>query len=189
MPESRDDSYGYGPDEREWFERFDFRPADPDEIAARLADGESLQSLDVPSHLDRKLVPSAETGTSLYRLVQLFGLPNVPGLRAGGGALGRERYRTTWQYLFEVSYEPTADDGPDVPTSFLLSVYDYGTDVSCGLSAWSDDGAGTVEEPVADAADAPAVRPPGEEFLVGVAQLVLNVIEEPVPATYEGLWI
>lgn len=187
MPGSRDDAYGYGSDEVEWFERFTLRPVDPDDIAVSLEAGAALETVDVPSFLERKLVPMVDTGAGLYRLIQLFGLPNVPGLEAGGGALERERDRTTWQYLFRVAYDPGPED-EDVPETFLLSVYDYKTDISCGLSGWREEGGGAVREPVADPGEAAAVSMPDPEFLVGLAQLVLNLIEDPVPATYEGLW-
>ena len=195
MPGPRGDSFDYGPAEREWFERFTVAPADADTVAGRLDGGESLATLDIPGHLQRKLAPTIDTGGGLYRLVQLFGLPNVPGLEAGGGAQERVRERTTWQYLFDVRYEPTPEEAGTVSESFLLAVYDYRTDVSCGVAAWVDAEeeraqAGVALEPVTDADDAPAVTLPGDDdFLVGLTQLVLSLVEEPVPATHEGLWV
>lgn len=188
MPGPRNDSFGYDQTTLEQLSRFTLEPVSPDEIADGLAGGESLVTVDVPAYLDRKLAVEVETGTGLYRLTQLFGLPNVPGFEAGGGAMERDRHRTTWQYLFTVDYEPRGGDDIRVPDSTLLSVYDYETDVSCGISGWVETDCGRVDEPVATPAEAGDVSVPSRELLELLVQLVLNVVEEPVPATYEGLW-
>jgi hypothetical protein len=182
----------------DWFDRFTVEPASPTEIGRRL-DGAALATLDIPDLLDRKLVAEVETGVALYRLVQLFGTPNVPVGVAGAPQSDRES--TTWQYLFAVSFDAEGTD-VDAPTEFLLSIYDYRTDVSVGLSAWADrgigadrsgdepageDGAG-VRDPTGDPTGWPA-RIPDETFLVGLVELALNVTEEPVPATYKRLWV
>ncbi|WP_227352948.1 hypothetical protein [Haladaptatus salinisoli] len=182
----------------DWFDRFTVEPVSPEEIERRLPES-ALTTLDIPSHLDRKLATEVETGTALYRLVQLFGTPNVPGVEAGADQ--RDREKTTWQYLFAVAYDPSEDDRAerreeDVPTEFLLSMYDHKTDLSVGLSAWVDvdrDGrsaprVGGVHEPVSSATEWPNAVPDAD-FLVGVVQLALNVTEEPVLATYKQLWV
>lgn len=179
----RADSYAYDRTDLAFFERFSLEPVSPTEIDTRLDAGERLTTLDIPNHLDRQMVVESETGVALYRLVQLFGTPNVPGLTAGADQ--RERERTTWQYLFRVGFDR---EDEDIPEEFLLSMYDYKTNVSTGLSAWDSDGGG-ITEPAADIEACPAVSPPPDEFLVRVVQLVLNVTEEPVPATFEGLWV
>ncbi|WP_227375159.1 hypothetical protein [Haladaptatus halobius] len=83
------------------------RTGSPEEIERRFAES-TLTTLDIPSHLDWKLATEVETGTALYLLVQLFGTPNVPGVEAGADQ--RDREKTTWQYLFAVTYEPPNDD-------------------------------------------------------------------------------
>lgn len=185
MGHGRRDTYGYSEADLEWFDRFTLTPVAPSAVSDHT--DATLETLDIPSHLGRQLVVEVDPGAALYRLVQLFGTPNVPGFEAGGVA--RERTVTTWQYLFEVNYDPR-EEGEDPPTTFLLSVYDYKTDVSTGLSVWnrsSDENA--ILDPVESADDLPLASIPDDEFLEGVVQLVLNMIEEPVPATHKQLWV
>lgn len=194
----RADTYGYDPEaDQDYFRRFDLSPVDPAAVRGRLDAGHSLEVADLPLSLGRQLVPEPETGTALYRLVQLFGTPNVPGTEAGEPDQ-RERYRSTWTYLFDVTYDPRPEEGdgdgddgdgnPAVPESLLLAVYDYETDVSVGITGWHDDGAGVVREPVAaDETTAPPTVP--DEFAETLVTLGLSIIEEPVPATYEDVWV
>lgn len=178
----RDDTYGYDEEKLEWFERFDMRPVDPATVDERVADGDVLRTVDLPLHLNRKLVVEPETGMSMYRLTQLFGTPNVPVWVAGSEMADRDV--TTWQYLFDVVF--SAEDGED--RQFLLSIYDHKTDVSVGLSTWDESGG---DRPVPAPTDSPpeGLDLPDEEFCEGLVQLTLNVLEEPVPATHEDLWI
>lgn len=179
--------YAYDAERLDWFSRFTLTPVDPDDIAARLSAGAVLETADIPRCLSTKAHTDCETGVGLYRMVQLWGTPNVPGTTAG--ALDRDREQTTWQYLFEVTYDREEDDDPAIPASFLLSVYDYRTDVSAGLSGFraGDADRGTVLEPATSAV--PSVDLPPDEFVAGVVGLVLNMVDEPVPATYKELWL
>jgi hypothetical protein len=181
----REDTYGYEEDDLERFERFTVEPLPPEAIE-ECQQAAALETLDVPRYLGRKLVVGTGTGNALYRLVQLFGTPNVPGLEAG--ATSRERGPTTWQYLFEVTYDPGPDE--DAPTDVLLSIYDYRTDVSTGLSVWNEgmDTEPGIRDPI-ETEPAGMESVPDAEFLETLVQLVLNVVEEPVSATYEGLWV
>lgn len=178
----REDTYGYDDEKLEWFERFDMRPVDPETIDDRIADGELLRTLDLPLHLNRQLVVEPGTGMALYRLIQLFGTPNVTAWTAGSGMPDRDV--TSWKYLFDVTY--SAPDGED--RQFLLSIYDHKTDVSVGLSMWDEVG---EEGPVPAPTESPpeGLEVPDEEFCEGLVQLTLNVLEEPVPATFKELWI
>lgn len=177
--------YATDGDRFEWYQRFTLRPTAPREINERLRAGEAIETTDIPGYLGHRARTECETGVALYRLVQLWGTPNVPGVTAG--AVEFERDRTTWQYLFDVDYEPRPDD--DVPESFRLSVYDYKTDVSAGLSGFgpTEDDVGTVYEPRETVV--PSVSPPPEDFLEGVVGLVLNMVDQPVPATYKEQWV
>lgn len=196
------DSFRYGPDEIAWFQHFTLEPVEPDTVRSRAAGGETLRTTDIPDYLGRQLAPDVDTAPALYRLVQLFGTPNVPGLEAGADQPDREV--TTWQYLFSVTYTP-GEEEPPVPapteeTEYRLSVYDYRTNLSVGLSRWAD----PIEETDADAdadgtfgrlAAEPGPEPlpggelPDEEFLVALVQLVLSAVEHPVEATYGEFWI
>jgi hypothetical protein len=131
----RADSYGYDRDDTARFERFELEPLAPARIDTRIEAGAVLETTDIPAYLDRGLVVETDTGAALYRLVQLFGTPNVPGTEAGGAQ--RDRTVTTWQYLFALHDDP--DDGPE--RDLLVSIYDYKTDVSVGLSGWRSPGA------------------------------------------------
>lgn len=171
----------------DWFQRFTLQPTAPSEIAGRLRGGEAIETTDIPSYLGPKAQTECETGVALYRLVQLWGTPNVPGLTAG--AMELERDRRTWQYLFDVDYEPRPEDVEAVPKSFRLSVYDYKTDVSAGLSGFGPTGndIGAVHEPSEDVVESVSVPP--DDFLEGVMALALNMVDQPVPATYKELWV
>lgn len=198
------DGYAYDLDDVQWLESFTVAPVPPVQVADRLDAGERLATLDVPTHLEEPLTVQVDTGTVLYRLVQLFGTPNVPGLRAGEPQPDREL--RTWQYLFEVTHEPTDEPARE----WLVSVYDYRTDLSVGVSSWEpadeaeaeDADPGTIEErdadgaaPVADRVPEPggavpaSLSVPEERFLVAFVQLVLRTVEEPVRATYKELWV
>lgn len=179
--------YAADADRLDWFQRFTLRPTEPSEINRRLGDGRALETTDIPTYLGSKAETECETGVALYRLVELWGTPNVPGMTAG--AIQFERDRTTWQFLFDVDYERRPEDETAVPDSFRLSVYDYKTDVSAGLSGFgeTDDRVGTVREP--GEAVASSVTPPPDEFLEGVMGLVLNMVDEPVPASYKEYWV
>lgn len=178
----RDDTYGYDDEKLEWFERFDMRPVDPATIEERIADGEVLKTVDLPMHLDRQLVVDPETGMALYRLIQLFGTPNVTVWTAGSGMPDRDV--TSWKYLFDVTF--SGEDSED--RQFLLSIYDHKTEVSVGLSLWDKVGdEGPVPEPMASPPE--GFELPDEKFCEGLVQLTLNVVEEPVPATFKELWV
>lgn len=182
--ERHTDPYEYDDEKLAWFEQFDVRPLALEVIQERLASGEVLETVDLPSYLGKRLIVGADTGLVLYRLTQLFGTPNVPGLEAGGDQ--PERETTTWQYLFRVTYDPGGDEPVE---EYLLSIHDRRTDVSVGLAGWRDgDGDERAVPEPAEENEAVSV-PDDEEFLVGLVQLALNVVEEPVPATYKDLWV
>jgi hypothetical protein len=178
----REDTFGYEEEKLEWFERFDMRPVDPATIDERFDDGHVLRTVDLPQSLSRGLAVEPSTGMAIYRLTQLFGTPNVDVWTAGSEM--SERDVSTWQYLFDVVFTPEEGE----KRGFLLSIYDYKTDVSVGLSTWDESGGDRAVS--APAATAPSgLDVPDEEFREGLVQLTLNVLEEPVPATYEDLWI
>ena len=171
----------------DWFQRFTLTPTAPRTINERLGDGLAIETTDIPGYLGPKARTECETGVALYRLVQLWGTPNVPGMTAG--ALQLDRDRTTWQYLFDVDYEPREADADALPESFRLSVYDLGTDVSAGLAGFGEAGGDEpfVREPVDE--PVPSVELPPDGFLEGVMALALNMVDQAVPATYKERWV
>jgi hypothetical protein len=194
-----DDGFVYDVERSQRLQGFTLQPVAPEAIETRLAAGDRLAVVDLPGRLDRRLHVDAGTGTVLYRLVELFGTPNVPGFEAGADQPPRER--TTWRYLFETTYEPVPegeigiDDGETAvwatPRECLVAVYDWKTNVSVGVATWEpaglDDRAAQLPEPGADGDLPPGVD--AEPFLVGLVQLVVATVEEPVGATYKGQWI
>ena len=181
------DGYRYGPDDLTALaEQFTVAPVSPTVIRDRLDDGAVLVTTDVPGYLDRPIASDVDTAIALYRLVQLFGTPNVAGLEAGADQ--PERERTTWQYLFRVEFTPE-DDGAGEPREHLLSVYDNRTNLSVGVSEWATgvDGPRRVPEPSAE--PLPSGAMPDDEFLVMLVKLVLSTVEHAVEATYEGLHV
>lgn len=186
------DGFRYGPDDITFQERFTLRPVPPEQVSEAAATGRTLHTMDVPQYTGRSLAPTVDTGTALYRLVQLFGTPNVPGLEAGAAQPTRER--TTWQYLFSVVYSPPEGEeeppvaAPAEETELLLSAYDYKTNLSVGLSEWQPtNGERTAAEPSGE--PLPGGDLPDEAFLVVLVQLVLSSVEHPVEATYQELWV
>jgi hypothetical protein len=179
--------YATTPERLDWFQRFNLAPTAPSVINERLRNGESIVTMDIPSYLGPTADTDCETGVALYRLVQLWGTPNVPGMTAG--AMEFDRERTSWQYLFDVAYDRRDEDGEDIPETFRLAVYDYKTDVSAGFADFveTDEAIGTVEDP--DGEPVPAAAMPPDHFLEGVMALALNMVDEAVPATYKELWI
>lgn len=177
------DSYRYAPQEiADFDQRVTLEPVAPSAIEARIDAGERLVTADVPEYLDRGLAPDADASVALYRLVQLFGTPNVPGLEAGGDQGDREK--TTWHYLFRVVHRP--EDGPEA--EYLVSVYDYRTELSVGLSEWTDGGSGpAVPEPSGD--PLPSGEHPPEELQVALVKLLLSTVEHAVAATYKDLHV
>lgn len=207
------DAFRYGPEDVASFaERFTVEPVAPTVIRDRLDDGRVLVTTDVPDYLDRSIASDADPGIALYRLVQLFGTPNVPGLEAGADQPMRER--TTWQYLFRVGVGPAADvddtsdaagtdaaatdatgadagatgEAPAAGREDLLSVYDYRTDLSVGISEWHRrDGESdrVVREPSPE--PLPSGAMPAEAHLERLVKLVLSTVEPAVEATYDDL--
>lgn len=167
-------------------EALNIEPVAPGRVADRFEAGETLVTVDIPSHLGPKLVVDADTSIALYRLVQLFGTPNLTeraGLTAGTDQ--RTRETRTWQYLFDGSYEP--EDGQR--REFLVSIYDYKTDTSIGVSAWQEGGDS------GEACPEPLEEPPAwmdlpeEDLLVGLVHLLRTSVEFPVKATFNELGV
>jgi hypothetical protein len=183
------DGYRYLPEHAAALEeRITMAPVPPDEIRRRGADA-TLVTTDIPTYLGDGVAPDVDTAIALYRLVQLFGTPNVPGLEAGADQGNRDRL--TWQYLFRVVDDPDASEAPT--RECLLSVYDDRTSVSAGLSEFRphDDG------PVPDG-DRVSLEPtgdplpsglPADAYLRDLVRLMLSTVEHAVEATYKGLHV
>ncbi|QLG62919.1 hypothetical protein [Halorarum salinum] len=159
---------------------FTLVPVAREEIESRRAEGQELRELnlqeernDVSASLDVEpgsAGRSLDVGMVLYRLVQLFGTPQVPGFEAGGDVSGRED--TTFKYLFRLVRE--ADVDGSLPEEWLVTVFDSHVDLGVGLAAWTGDGV--------DPADY------GDDVVLVTLALATNVVTEPVTCVYGDRW-
>ncbi len=160
-------------------------PVDPEEIRSRFDDGEELQELNVLEERDDLLVNlttdpmeegvNSDIGDGLYRFVQLFGTPQVPGFEAGTDIEFRDD--TTFKYLFRVVVENTENgvgDDRQLPEEWLVTAFDYKVGLGIGMATWESD-----EMDPEDYDDDVAV--------VSTA-LLTNVATEPVECEFKDKW-
>ncbi|WP_284014283.1 hypothetical protein [Halobaculum litoreum] len=159
---------------------FTLVPVSREEIETRLADGEELSELnlrearnDVNVELDPDPTGRGEhddVGTALYRLVQLFGTPNVPGYDAGSDLSDRDD--ETFKYLLRLVNESDEDERT-LPDEWLVTVYDYHVELGIGLAGWSGE---------TDPAEY------GDAVQIVTMALVTNVVSEPLQCVYKDKW-
>jgi len=185
------DHYRYTPERASTLaEQLTLGPVAPTAIRERIDDGERLATTDIPTYLGKPIATNTDASIALYRLIQLFGTPNVPGLEAGAPQPMREK--TTWQYLFEVEYDPGEDPLVEgmAAGEYLVSVYDYKTNLSVGLASWyrpDEDPDRWALEPSGE--PLPSGELPEDPFLAALVQLVLSTVEHAVEATHEDLHV
>ena len=161
-------------------QEFTLVPVAREEIGARRAEGATLEEVNLRESRDDVYVeldpdPTErgrhdDIGTALYRLVQLFGTPNVPGFDAGADLSGRDD--TTFKYLFRL-VNGAADDDRTLPDEWLVTVYDWHTELGVGVAGWDDETDPTTYD--------------GAVELVSMA-LVTNVVSEAVECVYKDKW-
>ncbi|QZX99657.1 hypothetical protein [Halobaculum rubrum] len=164
----------------EELQEFTLVPVAREEIADRRGDGEELREVNLRESRDDVYVeldpdPTErgahdDIGTALYRLVQLFGTPNVPGYDAGDDV--SEREDTTFKYLFRLVNGAEERDRT-LPDEWLVTVFDWHTELGVGIAEWGED-------PDPDAVD-------GAVGLVSLA-LATNVVSEPIQCIYKDKW-
>jgi hypothetical protein len=155
---------------------FIIEPVPPAEIQTRRDRGEVLVETNLMDHDavdayvelgDPERGIRENVGTVLYRLVQLFGTPQLPEFRAGTDI--SHRTDATFKYLLEVS-ETDPDDPP--ARDWLITVHDWHVRLGVSLADWSDD---------------PEDRPSVEKSeAIDLLALVNNAVTEPVECEYEG---
>ena len=158
-------------------------PVAREEIRRRLDEGDELDEVNLRETRDDVYVelepdptsrgPADDIGTALYRLVQLFGTPQMPGFEAGSDVSWRED--TTFKYLFRLGTAAEGGDGErELPDEWLVTVYDWHTQLGVGLAGWTDDG----------------VDPAAYDDAVGLVSLALvtNVVTDPVQCEYKDMW-
>jgi hypothetical protein len=165
----------------EELQNFTLVPVARETIESRLADGERLEEINLREAREDVYVeltpdpsqpgPADDIGTALYRLVQLFGTPQVPGFEAGADVSDRED--TTFKYLFRLRATGDVEERT-LPEEWLVTVFDWHVELGVGLATWSGD------------------ETSPEEYGDGVAlvslALATNVVSEPVTCEYEDTW-
>ena len=108
-------------------------------------------------------------GVGLYRLVQLFGTPQVPDYHAGEDISGRTD--ETFKYLFRARRQD-AEEGDELPEEWLFTVHDSHVRFAVSIAEWrDDDGEFTADDKVA---------------LTSYA-LAQQLVAEPIEAVYEDV--
>ncbi|GKZ13605.1 hypothetical protein [Haladaptatus sp. T7] len=152
-------------------------PVSRSEIEARRDDGDVLVEDNVREREDLNVVAylsgdpdAAETdniGVPLYRLVQLFGTPQLPELQAGEDISGRTD--ATFKYLFRVTHKGTPGE---LPTEWLMTIHDSHVRFAASVAEWRD----AETEFTADS-----------KLALTTYALALELVLEPVECVYEGL--
>ncbi|EFW92797.1 hypothetical protein ZOD2009_08004 [Haladaptatus paucihalophilus DX253] len=152
-------------------------PVSRSEIEARRDDGDVLVEDNVREREDLNVVAylsgdpdAAETdniGVPLYRLVQLFGAPQLPELQAGEDISGRTD--ATFKYLFRVTHKRTPGE---LPTEWLMTIHDSHVRFAASVAEWRD----AETEFTADS-----------KLALTTYALALELVLEPVECVYEGL--
>ncbi|WP_132057556.1 hypothetical protein [Halorussus amylolyticus] len=105
-------------------------------------------------------------GVGLYRLVQLFGTPQLPEYHAGEDI--SDRTDETFKYLFRARRE--VDD--ELPEEWLFTVHDSHVRYAASVAEWRD-------QPGEFAAD--------DDVALATYALAQQLVVEPVEAVYEGV--
>lgn len=159
---------------------FTLVPVAREEIETRVGEGEELRELNLREERNDVYVQlnsdpdepgsSLDIGMVLYRLVQLFGTPQVPGFEAGGDVSDRDD--TTFKYLFRLIREGDIEGA--LPEEWLVTVFDNHVDLGVALAGWSGDGVDPSEY--------------GDDVVLVSLALATNVVTEPVTCAYEDKW-
>lgn len=110
---------------------------------------------------------AVDVGTGLYRLIQLFGTPQLSEYHAGEDISWRTD--ETFKYLFRARREESGDD--DLPEEWLFTVHDSHVRYAASVAEWREEG---DEEFVAD-----------DQVALTTYALAQQMAHEPVLAVYE----
>ncbi|MFB6221635.1 MAG: hypothetical protein ABEH90_09365 [Halolamina sp.] len=109
-------------------------------------------------------------GVALYRLVQLFGTPNLPEYLAGSDISWRED--DTFGYLFRAVTDQ--DEGSEeLPDSWLFTVHDYHVRLGASVVEWRDEAGDLTAD---------------TETALTSLHLAHNLANEPVQCEFKDLW-
>ncbi len=153
-------------------------PIPIEEVRKRRENGETLvrdnlldrDDLDVrlPLSDDPAEDETENVGVALYRLVQLFGTPNLPEYLAGADISWRDD--DVFGYLFRVMAD---QEGEELPDEWLIVVHDYHVRIGASVVEWRDgEGDLTAETKTA----------------LTSLHLAHNLANEPVRCEFEEVW-
>ncbi len=152
-------------------------PVPQSEIEARREDGELLiednvrnrEDLNVIAYIsgDTEATDTKNIGVPLYRLIQLFGTPQLPEFQAGEDISGRRD--ATFKYLFRVTHKGDPDE---LPSEWLMTIHDSHVRFAASVAEWRSDNT----EFVADS-----------KLALTTYTLALQLVLEPVECLYEGV--
>ena len=165
--------------EPEALEDIVIEPVPPEEIARKRDEGSVLvednvrerEDLDVIAYLSPEAngEDAVSVGIGLYRLIQLFGTPQIPEYHAGEDI--SHRTDETFKYLFRAHRE-SADESDELPDEWLFTVHDSRVRYAASVAEWRDDD----ETFTAD-----------DQVALTTYALAQQLVVEPVEAVYEDV--
>lgn len=151
----------------------------PEEIERKRQEGKVLVEDNVREREDLNVIAylspnpdgseNVSVGVGLYRLIQLFGTPQMPEYHAGEDI----SFRTdeTFKYLFRAQ-RGDVDEDDDLPEEWLFTVHDSEVRYAASVAEWRDDD----EEFTAD-----------DQVALTTYALAQQLAVEPVEAVYEDI--
>jgi hypothetical protein len=129
------------------------------------------EDLDVIAYLSPEAngEDAVSVGIGLYRLIQLFGTPQMPEYHAGEDISSRTD--ETFKYLFR-AYREEADENDELPEEWLFTIHDSSVRYAASVAEWRDD-----DEPFT--AD--------DQVALTTYALAQQLVAEPVEAVYEDV--
>ena len=175
-----------GPTEEEMGE-YVIDAIDPDKIQKKREDGLTLVEENLLEHEDVDAFINlndpgktgmVDVGTVLYRLIQIFGTPQMPEYQAGNDISWRTD--ETFKYLLRVrkgvDQEAIAegkDEDLEADGEWLVTVFDHRVRLGVGLAKWDEDPDATVE-----------VVP---EEVIPIMAIIKHGVEDPVECVFKEI--
>lgn len=154
-------------------------PIPPAEIERKRDEGSVLAEDNVRERDDLNVIAylapetgeedTVSVGIGLYRLIQLFGTPQMPEYHAGEDI--SDRTDETFKYLFRAQREDAAEDD-ELPAEWLFTIHDSHVRYAASVAEWHDED----EEFTAD-----------DQVALTTYALAQQLVVEPVEAVYEDI--
>ncbi len=152
-------------------------PVPQSEIETRREDGARLvednvrdrEDLNVVAYVsgDTTATDAKNIGVPLYRLIQLFGTPQLPELQAGEDISGRRD--ATFKYLFRVTHKGDPDE---LPSEWLMTIHDSHVRFAASVAEWGTENTDFVAD---------------SKLALTTYMLALQLVLDPVECVYEGV--